>query len=367
MDRVLIAPRARVSEELPTGRGCGELRRRFSSATNGTPMRLAEHGGGRGALPYGSGQRSPPRRGRRWQTNPEHPGAHAVLARVAMIEGRRDEARSRVVDHVLKRQSSPRAGPRRARRSRRGRDPRSQSEYREAGEMPSPELTTRPERRVLHDASPTIFSFLHLYPEVAEITGEGVATHARRPIRTGRSRSQPHAPAAACEMEGLAGDPAGSTRKTRWNERTTNTLDFYERRIVDDGGITPPTSTTARRNSPCAYPPRGQRARRRPVSSWRPIARARPSTRATASIPGKLRLEIYESPEEFSLRTVGVPSLGAVGVCFGKRHHDARPLPGDPQLSTKSSGTSSHTSTPYSSQQGPGPTLVHRGALGMGE
>ena len=30
-----------------------------------------------------------------------------------------------------------------------------------------------------------------------------------------------------------------------------------------------------------------------------------------------LRIEIYADPEEFSVRTVGVPSLGAVGVCFG--------------------------------------------------
>src|SRR5690606_19840080 len=35
------------------------------------------------------------------QVNPRHPGAHAVLARIALIEGRREEARSRVTDHVL--------------------------------------------------------------------------------------------------------------------------------------------------------------------------------------------------------------------------------------------------------------------------
>ncbi|MCA9657948.1 MAG: hypothetical protein KC486_06360, partial [Myxococcales bacterium] len=33
--------------------------------------------------------------------------------------------------------------------------------------------------------------------------------------------------------------------------------------------------------------------------------------------PGTLRLEVFADPDDFSIRTVGVPSLGALGVCFG--------------------------------------------------
>src|SRR5690606_41753928 len=32
---------------------------------------------------------------------------------------------------------------------------------------------------------------------------------------------------------------------------------------------------------------------------------------------GALRLEFYADPQAFSIRTVGVPSLGALAVCFG--------------------------------------------------
>ncbi|MBK7825367.1 hypothetical protein [Nannocystis sp.] len=32
---------------------------------------------------------------------------------------------------------------------------------------------------------------------------------------------------------------------------------------------------------------------------------------------GPLRIEVFADPDDFSVRTIGVPSLGAVGVCFG--------------------------------------------------
>lgn len=42
------------------------------------------------------------------------------------------------------------------------------------------------------------------------------------------------------------------------------------------------------------------------------------STRYRVSIPNKIIIELYKEPEHYSVRTIGVPNLGALAICFGQ-------------------------------------------------
>lgn len=241
------------------------------------------------------------------QTNPHHPGAHAILARVALIEGRREEARSRIEEHVLV--INPRhaqglavlAGLAVAAGDNKG--------YQKARD-----------RALAHNAQNEEFfttladdlSFLHLYPEVAEITDDAIKRMPEDQFVLGaHGLNLMRLPGR--EMEGLDAIQR-AYKKDKWNERTANTVEFYEKNITPEQE--PPYVDHAAGKFSLRLPAHD---RQLVVDQYMLAAnRARKALDKRYGIdPGKLRLEIYETPQDFSLRTVGVPSLGAVGVCFG--------------------------------------------------
>ncbi|MFY0536616.1 tetratricopeptide repeat protein [Nannocystis pusilla] len=112
------------------------------------------------------------------------------------------------------------------------------------------------------------------------------------------------------ETEGRAALKA-AWKRDRFNERTRNTLDLYDQRIdplytdVSDGDLSL----------------RLLKEDQEYVSGdmLAIIARARQSLdKRYALRPTPLRIEVFADPSDFSVRTIGVPSLGAVGVCFGR-------------------------------------------------
>jgi hypothetical protein len=130
----------------------------------------------------------------------------------------------------------------------------------------------------------------------------------RRPLPAVRPRPQPPAP--------RQGDRGPRRPRQAPGSATAST----------SAPATPSTSTTSastplhrrqRRRPPPAPPQRGRRASSRPTTSPLIEAPARPSTSATACTPARCASRCSPTPNDFSVRTIGVPSLGAVGVCFG--------------------------------------------------
>jgi tetratricopeptide (TPR) repeat protein len=243
------------------------------------------------------------------QTNPEHPGAHALLARIALIEGRREEARERVEKHTLVVDPThaeglavlaglavvvgDQAGYQKWRDQALAHDPHNEEFF-----------------TVLADD----LSFLHLYPEVASITTDAVERMPEDQFVLGvHGLNLMRLPGR--EMEGLEAIRK-AYKKDTWNERTANTLEFYENAIVPEGKEPDYVDHPGKELSLRLPADRSALV----VDGYVAAAtKARKALDARYGIdPGKLRLEIYATPEAFSVRTVGVPSLGAVGVCFGR-------------------------------------------------
>ncbi len=100
-------------------------------------------------------------------------------------------------------------------------------------------------------------------------------------------------------------------KRDRFNERTDNVLKLYEERIDTTYSETTVGDLTIRL-------PTLDRELIEP-RLLESIQRARKALDAAYGMKvGPLRLEFFSSPDEFSVRTVGVPSLGAAAVCFGE-------------------------------------------------
>ena len=50
-----------------------------------------------------------------------------------------------------------------------------------------------------------------------------------------------------------------------------------------------------------------------------------------------VQVEVYPDHEDFAVRTLGMPGLGALGVTFGRRHRHGQPL--RPHARRASTGT----------------------------
>jgi tetratricopeptide (TPR) repeat protein len=230
------------------------------------------------------------------------PTAHAVLGRIALIEGRRDEARERSEAKALaadpthegalavlaglaiaEGDATAYARHRDAalRRDRRGRD-----FFVDLGD---------------------ILSFLHLYPEADRALREAVALAPDDPyvqsalglnlLRLGH------------EAEGRQA-LALAWKRDRFNERTRNVLDLYQNTID-------PHYVERKDGDLVVRLPKADRELVEPglVAS---VRRSRDQLDQHYGMKaGGLRLEFYADPQAFSIRTVGVPSLGALAVCFG--------------------------------------------------
>lgn len=231
-----------------------------------------------------------------------HPDAHAVLARIALIEGRRDEARERLQTHVLARNPGHTSGLAVMAALALVRDDATgYTRWRDAA------LATNPKNGAFYKELADVLGFLHLYPETDEILIDGLTRAPKDPavvaarglnlLRLGKEKE-------ARELLELA------WARDPFNERTRNTLDLYEQRID--------TLYAERKVGDLVVRlPNEDRDLVEPVL----VDSVRTSRDALDDAyhieAGALRLEFFSDPNDFSIRTVGVPSLGAVAVCFG--------------------------------------------------
>lgn len=233
---------------------------------------------------------------------PGHPDAHAVLSEIALVEGRRDEARQRLTEHVLASNAHHRAGN--AVLAGLAIFEQDQAQYKKSRDAVLA-IDAKDGQFFAHLSE--ILGFLHLYPEADTILTEGAKAAPKDPyvlsalglnqLRLGLEKPARASLAAAWERD-------------QFNERTRNVLDLYtdtiDRKYTDEEvgdvtvrlpnqdrtfiqGMLLDSVRTSRKNLDQAY-------------------------HTTA---GQLRVEFYEDPQAFSVRTVGVPSLGALAVCFG--------------------------------------------------
>ena len=236
------------------------------------------------------------------QVDPGHPDAHAVLARIALIEGRREEAEQRIETHVLARNSSHTSGLAvMAALALVHDDDAAYTRWRDAA------LAANPHNGLYYKELADVLGFLHLYPETDVILADGqtrapkdpsvIAARGLNLLRLGKEKD-----ARALLEQAWAKDP--------FNERTRNTLDLYDERIDKAYGERKVGDLVLRL-------PNDDRDLIEPVlvESTRRSRDALDAAYHTKA--GALRLEFFADPNDFSIRTVGVPSLGAVAVCFG--------------------------------------------------
>ncbi len=234
------------------------------------------------------------------QTNPRHPEAHGVLARVALVEGRRAEALDRVRSQVLK--ISPHhpvglavvAGA-----ALSADDPAGFARARDEALAYAP--------TAFYLALADLLVSMHLYEQTEVVLTEAVkrdetdaslqSAHGLNLLRLGK------------ETEGRAA-LAKAWKRDRFNERTRNTLDLYDQRI--DPHYTDVSDGDLRLRLP------KEDAELVQADYIALIAKARKAMDQRYGMhPGPLRIEVFADSNDFSVRTIGVPSLGAVGVCFG--------------------------------------------------
>ncbi|MEZ4451325.1 MAG: hypothetical protein R3B09_17730 [Nannocystaceae bacterium] len=235
------------------------------------------------------------------QTDKDHPAAHAVLARIAAIEGRRAEARqeAKLAQAVDPGQSDALAvlaaaaiveGDRKAAQVARDQALASTG----TGARYSVTLAD-------------LLASMHLYPEADEVLREAAE----------RAPDDPYVASAYGLSRLRLGDEsvgrAALTRawkKDRFNERTRNVLDLYDNHIDKDYADVDEAKLRLR------LPKEDQDYVVDGLVGAYKRARAALDRRYGVD-PGVLRLEVFADGKDFSIRTVGVPSLGAVGVCFG--------------------------------------------------
>lgn len=237
------------------------------------------------------------------QVNPRHPEALAVLAKISLVEGRRDEATARARAEVLAvSPSSPDGLAVLAGAALAADDGPAYARLRDQA------LAAYPSGAPFYLALADLLVSMHLYEQTGTILDEAVArapdnpyvqsAHGLNLLRLGR------------EAEGRAALKE-AWKRDRFNERTRNTLDLYDKRIdplyaeIVQGDLTL----------------RLLKEDQEHVSGdmLAIIARARAAMDKRYGLhPGPLRIEVFADPSDFSVRTIGVPSLGAVGVCFGR-------------------------------------------------
>lgn len=236
------------------------------------------------------------------QVSPGDPGAHAVLARIAVIEGRREEARDRIHEHVLAVNAHHLQGLAvLASLALLEDDASAYEKWRNRA------LDLNPKNGEFYKDLADILGFLHLYPEADNILEEGARlapddAYVQAALGLNRLRI-------GKETEGRAA-LSSAWRGDKFNERTRNTLDLYQD-VIDKkykdskhGDLTVRLPEVDRDFLVDGLVESIERSRR-------------DLDKAYATKAGALQLEFYADPQAFSIRTVGVPSLGALAVCFG--------------------------------------------------
>lgn len=234
--------------------------------------------------------------------DPHHADAHAALARIALIEGRHDELRAHTSGEALKRNPGhARSLAVVAAEAIANGDRKAYAIARDRV------LADNPKAGGFFRDLSDILGFLHLYPEADEVLREGAKLSPNDPyVQSALGLNLLRLGDEALGREAL--DRAW--KRDPFNERTRNTLDLYEDRLDKHYTVETKGDLTVRL-------PTEDREFVQPIL----LASAERSKKALDGFykidAGKLRLEFFASPEEFSVRTIGVPSLGAVAVCFG--------------------------------------------------
>ncbi len=234
--------------------------------------------------------------------DPSNPDAHAVLGWIALIEGRREEARERVTKHVIT--VNPSHGPGQAVLAALAFFDRAPKDYAKARDAV---LAFNPKDGLFFADLGDLLNYLHLYPEADTILEDGVKRLPDDPYVQG---------ALGLSKLRLGDETAGrealekAWKKDKYNERTLNVRQLYKERIIPNyteqvhGDLTLRLPTELQDLVAPGF-----------VDA---ISKARKSLDAAYGVKiSPLRIEIFADPDEFSVRTVGVPSLGAIGVCFG--------------------------------------------------
>ncbi len=236
------------------------------------------------------------------QVDPTHPDAHAVLARIALIEGRREEAQERIETYVLARNPTHTSGLAvMAALALVHDDDAAYTKWRDRA------LDANPKNGAYYKELADVLGFLHLYPETDDILQDGLA-------RAPKDASILAARGLNLLRLGNEKDARGlleqAWSRDPFNERTRNTLDLYDERIDK-------LYAERKVGDLIVRLPNEDRDLVEPmlVDSVRTSRDALDSAYGVKA--GELRLEFFSDPNDFSIRTVGVPSLGAVAVCFG--------------------------------------------------
>ena len=237
------------------------------------------------------------------RVDPHHPGAHALLAQVALVEGRRAEAVERLETHVLP--AHPGHGPARAVLAAAAiydGEARAYAASRDATLMFDPSGAS------FYARLADLLSALHLYPEIETVLAEAQPKDPKNPYVMGSRGLNLLRLGKEAEGQELI---ARAWKKDRFNERTFNTRKLYDERIASAY-----TSWTAD-DLTLRLPKSGQEVALPLLTSA--VMEARTALDKRYGIdPTPMRLEVFDAPEDFSIRTVGVPSFGALGVCFGR-------------------------------------------------
>lgn len=236
------------------------------------------------------------------QVDPGHPDAHAVLAHVELVEGRHESAVARIETHVLTRHRDHGDGLAVLAAAAIARD--DQAAYARARDRA---MAARPDDARFFTLAGELLNVLHLYPEALALAREGVDRLGDDPY------AQSSYAIAALQLGDETNGRAALERawkRDRFNERTFNVRKLFRDTIdskyvdVDDAKV---SIRLPREHHELVVPHVREAARR---------AKAALDHRYGID-PGKLRLEVFADPDDFAIRTVGVPSLGALGVCFG--------------------------------------------------
>ncbi|TPV95107.1 MAG: tetratricopeptide repeat protein [Myxococcales bacterium FL481] len=234
--------------------------------------------------------------------DPGHSAAHAILAQVDLVEGRHDVAVERLRSHVLRRNPNHREGLAVLAAASLAREDQPTFErVRDAA------LQARPRDARFYTLAGEILNVLHRYPAALNLAREGVARLEDSPYA--QSSFAIAALQLGLEAEGRAALER-AWQRDRFNERTYNVRALY-RDTIDREYIdieSPQFSLRLPRKHHEFVAPQIRRAYETAKAAL---------DRRYGIDPGRLRIEVFATPEDFAIRTVGVPSLGAVGVCFG--------------------------------------------------
>ncbi len=238
--------------------------------------------------------------------DPGHELAHTALAWVATVEGRHAEAREALDKYALKR------------------NPTHSLSLAVAaaleiwkGDVRSADGVTKL-ATAAHPGAPRYFVSLaellgtmHLYPETAVITAQGMSLNPKDPyIQSAHGLNLLRlAQAASQESDALAAIE-GAWKRDRFNERTFNTRALYREQIEPNHQLFDSGMVSMRL-------PKEQAALVKPELLAAANKSIETLDQAYGIKIGRLRLEVFAEVDAFSIRTIGTPSLGALGVCFG--------------------------------------------------